>query len=37
MIEVKKVRGIGMVKNRYYFKKKNNVWFFLKKEILGLG
>lgn len=36
-IDVKKNIGISMIKNRYYFKKENDVWVFKKKEFLGMG
>ena len=36
-ITVKKVIGISMIKERYYFIKQNDIWVFKKKEILGLG
>ncbi|WP_316633062.1 hypothetical protein [uncultured Flavobacterium sp.] len=36
-IEVKKVSGISMTHHKYYFKKKNGRWVFIKKELLGIG
>lgn len=36
-IDVKKVIGISMIKNRYYFKKENNKWILKKKQLLSLG
>jgi hypothetical protein len=36
-IEVKMNIGISMIKNRYYFKKENDVWVFKKKKLLGMG
>jgi hypothetical protein len=36
-IVVKKVRGIGMIKNVYYFRKKSGVWVFIKKDLMNMG
>ncbi len=36
-INVKMNIGISMIKNRYYFKKENDVWVFKKKKFLGMG
>lgn len=36
-IDVKKNIGISMIKNRYYFKKENNIWIFKDKKLLGIG
>lgn len=36
-IVVKKVRGIGMIKNVYYFRKKSGAWVFTKKELMNMG
>ncbi|MFB9108374.1 hypothetical protein [Flavobacterium gyeonganense] len=36
-IEVKKILGISMSHSKYYFKKKNGRWFFIKKELLSIG
>jgi hypothetical protein len=36
-IVVRKVIGIGMVKNVYYFRKKSGAWFFTKKRLLNMG
>jgi hypothetical protein len=36
-IEVKKVLGISMLHNKYYFEKENGVWIFKKKEFLSMG
>ncbi len=36
-ITVKKVIGLSMVKNVYYFKRINSIWKFQKKEFLELG
>lgn len=36
-IVVKKVIGISMIKERYYFIKQNDMWVFKKKEFLGMG
>ncbi|MEP7095787.1 MAG: hypothetical protein ABI793_17110, partial [Flavobacterium sp.] len=36
-VVVKKVRGIGMVKNTYYFEKQNGRWVFIKKGFSKMG
>lgn len=36
-ISVKKKIGISMVKDRYYFQKKNNKWILKKKQLLSMG
>lgn len=36
-IDVKKNIGISMIKERYYFIKRNAIWVFKKKELLGMG
>ncbi|MBZ4036839.1 hypothetical protein K6T82_18865 [Flavobacterium sp. 17A] len=36
-IVVKKVRGIGMVEDDYYFKKENGKWIFLIKRLSKMG
>lgn len=36
-IDVKKNIGISIIKERYYFIKRNAIWVFKKKELLGMG
>ncbi|WPO80748.1 hypothetical protein [Flavobacterium sp. KACC 22761] len=36
-VVVKKVRGIGMVEDTYYFKKENGTWVFEKKRLSKMG
>lgn len=36
-VVVKKVRGIGMITNTYYFRKENGKWVFTKKEVDNMG
>lgn len=36
-IDVKKTIGISMIKDRYYFKKENNMWIMKKKKWLSMG
>ncbi|AWK04320.1 hypothetical protein HYN56_08750 [Flavobacterium crocinum] len=36
-VAVKKVRGIGMVEDTYYFKKENGKWIFLRKGLSTIG
>jgi hypothetical protein len=36
-IDVKKIIGISMIKERYYFITRNGNWVFKKKELLGMG
>jgi hypothetical protein len=36
-IIVTKVRGISMIKNRYFFKKKKEEWVFIRKEMVSMG
>lgn len=36
-IIVKKIRGISSIINRYYFKKKNNRWVFIRKQLLSMA
>lgn len=36
-VAVKKVRGIGMINNTYYFKKENGKWVFTKKDTSNMG
>lgn len=36
-IDVKKVIGISMTKDRYFFKNENGHWVFISKENIGLG
>ena len=37
VVVVKKVRGIGMVENTYYFEKQNGRWVFIKKGFSKMG
>ncbi|WP_163408690.1 hypothetical protein [Flavobacterium ajazii] len=37
VIEVKKTIGISMSHDKYYFKKKNDKWIFIRKELLNMG
>ncbi|MBP4142829.1 hypothetical protein J3S90_13560 [Flavobacterium sp. P4023] len=36
-IDVKKVIGIAMTKDRYYFTKENGHWVFVRKKNIGIG
>ena len=36
-IDVKKVIGIAMTRDRYFFKKENGQWVFLSKKNIGIG
>ena len=36
-ITVKKIIGISMIENIYYFKKINNIWVFKRKKFQGMG
>jgi hypothetical protein len=36
-VAVKKVRGIGMIEDTYYFKKENGKWIFLRKGLSNIG
>ena len=36
-IIVKKIIGISMIEDIYYFKKENDKWVFVRKEFLGMG
>jgi len=36
-VGVKKVRGIGMINEKYYFKKENGKWVFTNKRLINMG